>query len=530
MGSNLACCSADVDRSLELNDEARIQTVTLQDSDGDAPKEVLALWKDSLTLHASGDDVQAVKKLRDGYRTLESLPESESASRLLAAYARDPELQLIKEKLYAMEELENQWEEAPEVVRYESSRRASELLLSEDRAKSPEVDEVLRRISSSSLTLEEDTQPDALERTSTVRQVEKIMKAAQLTKIVDGKLKNPMDALQRKLDAIFLLCLKSRVFEAFKEVQQLEMDAMALQRLIEKEADCDFKDEVAKWCMDFKLNPKTGKLKQMHGRLKEALNKAGKLGIDGAENGTDSRWVKISVTIPEVDAQHAIDLFLRRAEGSEVDPNGPGTQLIGFMKTMFIPLSLSESVAVDREVDLFQPELMDLCEYFNGTRGGADQLQSVFAHTVLAPPIGSKVETQQVREFAKCDASPFLGKDRGCGILCLYTSLPGNATEFEGWKKQASKTKKDSGASLINFYTAESSDHSTLTRVIRIDMPIPSWMLPLSFIQKIFPQMLKSNAKKQQKTLFAKYATYGFRERIAEDAAFYESIHRDFEK
>mmetsp|Transcript_82177 Transcript_82177/g.145017 ORF Transcript_82177/g.145017 Transcript_82177/m.145017 type:complete len:527 (-) Transcript_82177:63-1643(-) len=505
------CDNPGADTLEDLDEVILLDDVVLNEEEGG---DILSELKSAIALQNDGQVTQAMKVLELAMDSAKNLPPTSVLSKVLAT---DPQIQLLVEKIkMSSQPTKTKRDEATAEQIQQSVRRASAIL-----APGESLDDALVE----SLTEKMVSPPQKPSKRSSIQVASEMTQGLTLGQMVDGRLTNPIPALQTKLAAILFLCDKARIFEAAKDADELELLVESIQQLVSAEPEVGFQQELDDWMTNFRLHTKIVKLRNIHSRLRAQLEA---VRYEGAEDGTDKRWVQIHFTDPEITPTFEVNLWLRRAEGSEIDSNGPSTQLYVFARISSTGLSLTQEAAVMREVDLLQPSFFKAMKHISGVRGGADQLSSSMIQIVEKTRFGF-FENQAIREFAKCDSSPFKGLDTGPGILILQHSLPTDVSSFEGWiRKPSFPTAKPQTSKNMTFIsTASKSGKANCSDIYifwKVSLPIPQWLLPLTLVRSLLTPILTAGFKKGKQNLVNPFQSLGFNERIKDDAAFYAAF------
>jgi len=246
---------------------------------------VVSQLREAIALQDAGKVTQAIKLLESASAVIEELPETSLLSRVLAT---DPKIQLLVEKA-AMSSLptKSKLSDATDFQIQKSLKRSSLILAPQGNVQDEVVDSLTDLIRA----------PAATSGRSSLLVASEMKQGVTIGQIADGKLSNPIPALQQKLDAVLFLCDKARIFEAANDADELELDIESIQKLLSVEIDVDFADELDDWLANFRLHPRIVKLRNIHSRLQAQLKA---VRYEGTLDGTDKRWAEIKFTDPEI--------------------------------------------------------------------------------------------------------------------------------------------------------------------------------------------------------------------------------------
>jgi len=164
--------------------------------------------------------------------------------------------------------------------------------------------------------------------------------AAPTTIVEFGQPTTLQAALEAKLEYIRALCRSARVFEAVTALRELEIEAEAAQRRV------DVADHPTGFINLLRNDLLLARLQEVHDLMSDAIG----LTVAPSTKGT-AKWTIIQLREPALGEDFVTECRVRFAEGEEYEPDGPSTQLIGFVRVSNFPLRMSQLIALDYETD-----------------------------------------------------------------------------------------------------------------------------------------------------------------------------------
>jgi len=165
------------------------------------------------------------------------------------------------------------------------------------------------------------------------------------------------------------------------------------------------------------------------------------------------------------------------------------------------PLDRVRWVAMLYEADLMVPSLFQDVVSIHGITGGEEQLFNRYVRVIMKPPVflGKKFCNDIIGEFTLCPNPPAAFSDLGPGILLYEFSAPADAKKCEGFDIQEQPRGISRAEAKSMTYACPSKEEKgtlTLVTVLKLDLPVPQWMVPLSLGAKIFVTIARENLKK----------------------------------
>lgn len=205
---------------------------------------------------------------------------------------------------------------------------------------------------------------------------------------------------------------------------------------------------------------------------------------------TGETCVTMSLQDAKIGDLFKMQMRIRRARGSERDPNGAATQLIISIRANGFPMSLTETTCLQSEVDLWQKEWLKDCEHVLGFPGGPNGIYSAACYSLLAPKLlPFRIEDAYQRDFIICKTAPNLVGSRP-GVTVVESNLHDvMATLFKNADVPKRRNCVRMASSCYLNHYMPSLLGPTLVDMLGsafISLPVWEWLLPLSLIKGFF--------------------------------------------
>eukprot|EP00747_Dinoflagellata_sp_TGD_P004129 gnl/TRDRNA2_/TRDRNA2_110677_c1_seq1.p1 gnl/TRDRNA2_/TRDRNA2_110677_c1~~gnl/TRDRNA2_/TRDRNA2_110677_c1_seq1.p1 ORF type:complete len:263 (-),score=25.64 gnl/TRDRNA2_/TRDRNA2_110677_c1_seq1:43-831(-) len=242
---------------------------------------------------------------------------------------------------------------------------------------------------------------------------------------------------------------------------------------------------------------------------------------------TDVEWASLDFGDPQISKYFKFSLKIRYKTKEEYDAEGPWAQFSARAEVRHFPMRLSRRVSLEREADLARAVVatpnntIDLVE---GELGGRERLFSSCLHTISKGKFAPvKVDNYELREFSMFHNPPLPFMRPGT-VAMMTSSPPENSTDYFGYNiKECSKgCSRLSGVTILRFVEAENvPDRCRITVMAQGGVNIPSWMLPISLVAKIFSALLSAAFRNMASSICPNWGNLSYQKRIDSCPEFY---------
>jgi len=326
-------------------------------------------------------------------------------------------------------------------------------------------------------------------------------------------------SLEADISQIRSLCRSCHIFEAQVAWGTLDEKSKAALRECRKQNDA--KVAIQEMSNAFHDDPQFVKLRRIHGRLTRALDMLRTVDAKGVP--------PLIIKEPTLGEAFRTEVVVRACEGNEVEKGGSSTQLYVIIRVFNWPLSLVQTASVDIEADLVKKEWTKDCKQRDTILGGESSMFSNFAvMSVALSPLPLQLEDIMIREFSLVSEAPVPGSRPG--LLVLENGAPKDCGRFENWNIPPPPKKHGHyrlGAGMKVHYKMRGQDSPDFTDMIsisKVDLPIPTFLLPLSQFKKIIAQKLTDSLKLMKDGMVDHWSDLGFDARIAANPQLYSAI------
>lgn len=245
----------------------------------------------------------------------------------------------------------------------------------------------------------------------------------------------------------------------------------------------------------------------------------------------DVEWTTVTIRDTEISVDFSLELKIRYKSKEEHDPQGPWSQFSARADIRHFPMKLSRRVCIEREVDLLQDIIAatgSTVELHEGDVGDDRRLFGACMHTVAKARLSPwKTDNYEVREFTRFREAPqaFLHP----GVVGMMASSPSEeAKELAGFPiKPCGQGCKRMGITILRFVEAEDvTDRCRIIVMAQGGVNVPSWLLPVSLVARIFTNSIGASMKHMANTIAPQWDKLPFQERIDKCEQFYASMQQ----
>lgn len=270
----------------------------------------------------------------------------------------------------------------------------------------------------------------------------------------------------------------------------------------------------------------------------------------------DVKWSRVAVSEKKIRANFKLEFGIRFAEGSEIDPHGPKSQVIGCAQMTNYPLTFTQYAALLVEADLLPKEWVKDCEAIEAQTGKAAKLQGTCVSTHCRPSLLPAFTFNELilRSFSLCQEPPLdaLNGKAPCatlaeadtaestspspiigGLLVAEVSPPGSEKYFDGWdlphhKKRAIRL---AGLNKVCWLTQSRSDEDCCNLLVgvRLGLPLPHWMLPMDLLTRLTADLFTDSLCRIKEGCADHWSELKYDSRITDQPEFYDAV-REIQK
>merc|ERR1719321_2180083 len=105
---------------------------------------------------------------------------------------------------------------------------------------------------------------------------------------------------------------------------------------------------------------------------------------------------------------------------------------------------------------------------------------------------------------------------------------PDNAKEFEGWTMPAAAHKRSVALKDTQkmFFATPNADRSGIdvSAALRVGLPVPSWMLPLSLVKRVVIELLRETFVRVKERVLDRWHEFDFDARELRSSELYSRV------